>query len=60
MSNLVNDRLLERASEAVDYWTGTMWARLIEQDLKNNDLEALAYHVREAEKEEAIQESNPV
>ena len=53
-----NDNLMERAAEAMDEWQGTMWARVIERDLEVNDLEALKYHLAQAEAEQAIQESN--
>ena len=51
-----NTELLERAAEALEYWTGTMHGRIIERDLKSNDLEALSYHLRQAEAEMQIQE----
>ena len=58
MSNIQNDNLFERAEEQLEYWTNTMWARVIEADIDRNDLEALSYHVNEAEREMAIQEDN--
>lgn len=60
MSNVRNDILLDRARELCEYWAGTMWERLIQQDIKNSDMEALAYHISEAAKEQAIQEDYPV
>lgn len=60
MSNLHNDILLDRAKELCEYWTGTMWERLLERDVMNNDFESLAYHVSEAAREQAIQEDYPV
>ena len=49
MSNLVNTELFERAAEMVTYFEGKLPAKVIEQDLKHNDLEALRYHVADAE-----------
>jgi hypothetical protein len=59
MSNVINDELMERAKDQLDYWTGTMWERLLQQDIAGNDLEALRAHVAWAEAEMAIQEDNP-
>lgn len=56
MSNTINETLLSRAWEMIEYWTGTMHARVIERDLQENDLEALRYHVDQAEREMSIQE----
>jgi hypothetical protein len=56
MSKEQNTLLLERASEQIDYWTGTMHARVIEADIDRDDLEALREHVVQAEREMAIQE----
>lgn len=58
MSNNINQALIERANEAMEYWTGTMWERVIERDLATHDLEALRYHLNEAEKEMSIQEDS--
>lgn len=49
MSNEVNTKLFERASEMIDYWSGTLHAKLIEGALDSNDLEALRGHVNKAE-----------
>lgn len=48
MSEEINTRLLEEAAFMVDYFEGTPIARVLEQDLESNDLEALAVHMREA------------
>lgn len=56
MSTETNTRLYERAQEAISYWEGTMWERILLRDMKAVDLEALKYHVSEAEKEQAVQE----
>lgn len=60
MSNNVNTQLFERAAEMIDYWTGTLHDRLIQRALDSNDLEALDYHVRNAEAEMRLQEDNPI
>lgn len=60
MSNLTNDKLLDRAREMQEYWVGTLWERMIAHAVESNDLEAVARLVREAEAEAAIQEDNPV
>lgn len=49
--------IMEAAEEMLEYWDGTMWARVIERDLQTDDLEALHYHVSQAEKERSIQET---
>ena len=56
MSNQTNDILFERAAEMIDYFQGKLPARLIEQDLEHDDLEALAEHVNQAEGLAAQQE----
>lgn len=58
MSNKVNDELMERAKESMDYWEGTLHTRLIQRALDSNDLEALKYHITNAEREMAIQEDS--
>ena len=39
-----------------EYWTGTMHARILERDIEANDLEALRYHLVQAEHEMKMQE----
>ena len=56
MSNQSNDQLYDKALEVMEYWTGTMWERVIQRDLDTDDLEALKYHVDQAYKEMALQE----
>lgn len=41
MSNQVNTDLLEQASFHLDYWTGTLWEKLIQHAVDTNDLEQL-------------------
>lgn len=60
MSNNVNTNLLERAADLIDYWEGTVHARVLERDIDANDLEALKYHVSQAEAEMQMQEDNYV
>lgn len=55
MSNNVNTNIMERAAEVLEEVTGTIWEGIIQRDIDANDLEALAYHVREAEAELALQ-----
>jgi len=58
------DRLSEstqkRVDEQLDYWVGTLHARLIERALDFSDHEAVLYHLRNAEAEQSIQEDNVV
>jgi len=56
MSHKSNDELLEQARIMCEYWTGTMHERIMLRDIEANDLEALAYHVNEARKQQAIEE----
>lgn len=48
MSVHENTLLLEEAADLIDYWSGTLHAQLMEEDLKHNDLDLLRKHVREA------------
>lgn len=42
--------VMQRAEKSLSFWDqGSMWARLIERDLNDNDLEALEFHLSEAE-----------
>lgn len=45
-----------RVSEQLEYWSGTMHCRLIQRALDESDSEALAYHLVNAEREQAMQE----
>lgn len=56
MSNTTNELLLERAAEMVDYWEGTLHARIILQALDTGDLDLVRQHVVEAEAEASRQE----
>lgn len=49
MSVEVNMELFERAADMIDYWSGTIIAACIENDLAENDLDGLYAHVCEAE-----------
>lgn len=45
----MKDNVIEQAEIALEYWGSTaMWGRLIERDINDNDLEALEFHVNEA------------
>lgn len=56
MSNNVNQELLERAAEMVEYWEGTLHAELIRYALDSNDLDQVRQQVVLAEGEAARQE----
>lgn len=58
MSQQVNTELFERASEMIDYFEGKVPPKIIEQDLKDNNLESLQFHVAEAEAMASQQEFN--
>lgn len=58
MSTAVNTELFERAEEMIDYFEGKVPAKIIEQDLKDNNLESLQLHVSEAEAMASQQEFN--
>lgn len=60
MSDMTNDRLYERAENCMAYFENELPARLIERDLDTFDLEALAFHVKEAEAMMAMQEQSDV
>lgn len=59
MSNNVNTKLYETASELIDYWTGTQWADRIELAINSNDLEQLYQVCREAHQAMLSIEYNP-
>lgn len=49
--------IMQRAEIALTYWEpDSMWARLIERDIDENDLEALQFHVDEADAQKEMQE----
>jgi hypothetical protein len=56
MSNTTNDLLFERAAEMVDYWEGTLHAKVIHLAMETGDLDLLRQHVVEAEAEASRQE----
>lgn len=56
MSNNVNEELLERASECIDYFGDTTIGKILEADLDSNDLTALVTHVSIAEAQMAQNE----
>lgn len=59
MSNITNDRLLERAREAIEYFEGTTTAKILRMHVDDKDLESLHYAVKQAEDEIFRQEFNP-
>lgn len=58
MSNNTNTKLMERANELMDYFSGTLHERLMQRAIDTGDLEALRYHVSEAAAQQAIEEDN--
>lgn len=58
MSNNVNTELLERASELIENYNGGLWDRILQRDIDAGDLDALKYHVHEAEAQKAIEDEN--
>lgn len=58
MSNNVNSILFDRATEVITYFEGKLPAKMLEEDIKNNDLTSLEKHVTDLEAEIAIQEFN--
>lgn len=53
---MISKRLKQRAEISIEYWTGTMHARILERDIEANDEEALKYHLVIAEHEMQLQE----
>lgn len=56
MSSDVNTQLFERAAEMVDYYEGTVIAKVIEKNIEDNDLDALRENVTRAEAQASEQE----
>lgn len=56
MSEQSNVELLERAAEMIDYFEGTVVAKVIEKNMEDNDLDALAANVNKAEAEASQEE----
>lgn len=54
MSHEVNTELLELAQEHIDFWEGTVWARVINREIENavktGDLEVLHQLIRDSAK----------
>jgi hypothetical protein len=59
MSHEVNDKLIEEANEHREYWAGTIWEKLFERALKDNDLERLFELIQESRREMFNQEYRP-
>lgn len=53
---MISKRLKQRAEISIEYWTGTMHARILERDIEANDEEALKFHLVIAEHEMQLQE----
>ena len=51
-----NQDIIERVERAIEYWEGTMHARILIQALLSEDYESLEYLVNIAENEMALQE----
>ncbi len=58
MSNNVNTDILERASEMVEFWEGTVNAELIKMALDSNDLEQVRISTVNAEADASRQVMN--
>lgn len=58
MSNLTMDNLIDDARELMEYWTGTMWERVLQRDINAYDWEALNYHCKQAAAEMTLQEDS--
>ena len=52
-----NQDIIERVERAIEYWEGTMNARILRQALVNEDYESLEYLVNLAENMMALEES---
>lgn len=50
MSSLVNTGLLEEAAFYIEYFTDTTIGKVLEADLKANDLDGLRAHIEDARK----------
>lgn len=54
----IEKHFLERANVALEYWDeDNLWRRLILRDLKDEDEEALEFHLNESESERSTQEA---
>jgi|DEB19_MinimDraft_3_1074340.scaffolds.fasta_scaffold108372_1 hypothetical protein len=53
---MTNQELINRVERAIEYWEGTMHARILRQALASEDYESLEYLVNIAENEMALQE----
>jgi hypothetical protein len=59
MSVNENSELIELAVHHMDYWTGTIWEKVLAADIERQDLESLAEHIRESAKAMYDKEYNP-
>lgn len=60
MYDKLSPDLQQRVSKQLEYWSGTLHSRLMQRAMDTEDLEALKYHLTEAEREYAIQEDFPI
>lgn len=44
MSNKINDELMDRVGELIEYYLSNMEGRILQSDMERNDLESLKYH----------------
>ena len=49
MSSRANTKLLEEAKFHMDFWTDTIWEKLIQQKIDDNDLESLQFLLAESQ-----------
>lgn len=56
MNTKLNSDLRHDAAELIEYWEGTMHARILRRDLLAEDVEALRYHMDQAHREMILQE----
>lgn len=59
MSQQINDNLLEEAEFYRDYFSGTPMEKMLQNDIKTNDLEQLQVHLKEAREAAWLEEFRP-
>lgn len=59
MGEAVNEALLNKAAELIDYWEGTLYADEMRKAIEDSDLEQLFQLVRTADYEMYQKEYNP-
>lgn len=58
MYDNLEPEIRDRVSKMMEYWSGTLHTRLLQRALDENDMEAIKYHLREAEAEYSLQEDD--